>query len=113
MSSPLLIGVSARIYYPHGPVLDLGGVWTKTLHYLEQSVAHWVMSPEVLAVMIPAVESESLVKRSDLSLRGYAEALDGLLLQGGNDIAPADLWRRRRWRPSGTATACATATNST
>jgi putative glutamine amidotransferase len=88
MTAPLLIGVSARIYYPRGPVLDLGGVWTRTLHYLEQSVAHWVMSPEVLAVMIPAVESDSLVRRSDLSLRGYAEALDGLLLQGGNDIAP-------------------------
>lgn len=85
---PLLIGISARIYYPQGPVLDLGGVWTKTLHYLEQSVAHWLMSPRVLAVMIPAVESESLVKRSDLSLRGYAEALDGLVLQGGNDLAP-------------------------
>jgi putative glutamine amidotransferase len=88
LSKPLLIGVSARIYYPGSPVLDLGGVWTKTLHYLEQSVAHWVMSPRVLAVMIPAVESDSLVQRSDLSLRGYAEALDGLLLQGGNDIAP-------------------------
>lgn len=88
MNTPLLIGVSARIYYPRAPVLDLGGVWTKTLHYLEQSVAHWLMSPEVLAVMIPAVESESLVQRSDLSLRGYAEVLDGLLLQGGNDIAP-------------------------
>lgn len=88
MDRPLLIGISARIYYPQGPVLDLGGVWTKTLHYLEQSVAHWVMSPRVLAVMIPAVESESLVKRTDLSLRGYAEALDGLVLQGGNDLAP-------------------------
>ena len=85
---PLLIGVSARLYHPMRPVLDLGGVWTRTLHYLEQSVAHWVMSPQVLAVMIPAVDSESLVKRSDLSLRGYADALDGLLLQGGADIAP-------------------------
>lgn len=85
---PLLIGLSARIYYPQGPVLDLGGVWTKTLHYLEQSVAHWVMSPRVLAVMIPAVETDSLVKRADLSLRGYADALDGLVLQGGNDLAP-------------------------
>jgi putative glutamine amidotransferase len=88
MPRPLLIGVSARIYHPRRPVLDLGGVWTRTLHYLEQSVAHWLMSPQVLAVMIPAVESESLVRRSDLSLHGYAEALDGLLLQGGNDIAP-------------------------
>lgn len=85
---PLLIGVSARLYHPTRPVLDLGGVWTRTLHYLEQSVAHWVMSPQVLAVMIPAVDSESLVKRADLSLRGYADALDGLLLQGGADIAP-------------------------
>jgi len=88
MTTPLLIGVSARIYYPRRPVLDLGGVWTKTLHYLEQSVAHWVMSPQVLAVMIPAVDSDSVVRRGDLSLKGYAEALDGLLLQGGNDIAP-------------------------
>lgn len=85
---PLLIGVSARLYHPTRPVLDLGGVWTRTLHYLEQSVAHWVMSPQVLAVMIPAVDRESLVKRADLSLRGYADALDGLLLQGGADIAP-------------------------
>jgi putative glutamine amidotransferase len=85
---PLLIGISARIYHPQGPVLDLGGVWTRTLHYLEQSVAHWLMSPRVLAVMIPAVERESLVKRADISLQGYAEALDGLVLQGGNDLAP-------------------------
>jgi putative glutamine amidotransferase len=88
MTKPLLIGVSARIYYPASPVLDLGGVWTRTLHYLEQSVAHWLMSPQALAVMIPAVESDSLVKRSDLSLHGYAEMLDGLVLQGGNDLAP-------------------------
>jgi len=88
MNPPLMIGISARIYYPSGPVLDLGGVFTKTLHYLEQSVAHWVMSRDVLAVMIPAVESESIVRRSDVSLRAYAEALDGLVLQGGNDVAP-------------------------
>jgi putative glutamine amidotransferase len=88
MSKPLLIGVSARIYHPGGAVLDLGGVWSKTLHYLEQSVAHWVMSRDVLALMIPAVDRESLVKRSDISLHAYAHSLDGLVLQGGNDIAP-------------------------
>jgi len=84
----LLIGVSARIYYPAGPVLDLGGVWTKTLHYLEQSVAHWVMSGGALPVMVPAVDSDSLVKRAEIDLAHYAEALDGLVLQGGNDVAP-------------------------
>jgi putative glutamine amidotransferase len=84
----LLIGVSARIYYPAGPVLDLGGVWTKTLHYLEQSVAHWVMSGGALPVMVPAVDADSVVKRSEIELAHYAEALDGLVLQGGNDLAP-------------------------
>lgn len=86
--APLLIGVSARIYHPAGPVLDLGGVWTKTLHYLEQSVAHWVMHGGAMAVMIPAVDSGSVVTREDLNLRHYAAALDGLVLQGGNDVAP-------------------------
>jgi len=86
--APLLIGVSARIYYPEGPVLDLGGVWTKTLHFLEQSVAHWVMHGGAMAVMIPAVDSDSVVTRADLNLKHYAAALDGLVLQGGNDVAP-------------------------
>jgi len=84
----LLIGVSARIYYPAGPVLDLGGVWTKTLHYLEQSVAHWVMRGGALPVMIPAVDAGSVVTRDELNLKHFAEALDGLLLQGGNDVSP-------------------------
>src|SRR5688572_18325884 len=84
---PLLIGCSARIYYPgtHGA---LPGVFTKTLHYLEQSVAHWVLSGRAMAVMIPAVTKDSIVTRSDLELHDYAEALDGLVLQGGNDVAP-------------------------
>ncbi|MEO7852721.1 MAG: type 1 glutamine amidotransferase [Rubrivivax sp.] len=87
-TSPLLIGISARIHYPIKPVPDLGGVYTKTLHYLEQSVAHWVMSRGVLALMIPPIEREGLIERSDMSLHAYAEALDGLVLQGGNDLAP-------------------------
>ena len=85
---PLLIGISARIHHPIGPQRDLGGVYTKTLHYLEQSVAHWVLAKGVLAVMIPAIESAGLIRRSDMSLGAYAEHLDGLVLQGGADIAP-------------------------
>lgn len=86
--SPLLIGVSARIYYPNAPILDLGGVWTKTLHYLEQSVALWLMRAGTLPVMIPAFESDSLVRREHFNIRNYVDALDGLVLQGGNDVAP-------------------------
>ena len=84
----LLIGVSARIYYPAGPVLDLGGVWTKTLHYLEQSVAQLLMRHGALPLMIPAVDAQSITQRSDLHLGHYAHELDGLVLQGGNDVAP-------------------------
>jgi len=84
----LLIGVSARIYYPAGPVLDLGGVWTKTLHYLEQSVAQLLMRHGALPLMIPAVDAQSVVQRADLHLGHYAMELDGLVLQGGNDVAP-------------------------
>ena len=86
--APLLIGVSARIYHPDSPVLDLGGVWTKTLHYLEQSVALWLMTQDAVPVMVPAVASGSLQSRKALQLEAYAAALDGLVLQGGADVAP-------------------------
>src|SRR5690348_5162362 len=88
MSQPLLIGISARIHHPSDHPINLGGVYTKTLHYLEQSVTHSVMSKNVLVMMIPAIESEGLIQRSDMRLYHYAEAFDGLLLQVGADIAP-------------------------
>ncbi len=85
---PLLIGLSARIYTPGSAGVELPGVWTKTLHYLEQNAAHWVLSGGAVAVMVPAVDRSSVVLRSDIHLGDYAEALDGLVLQGGNDVAP-------------------------
>lgn len=85
---PLLIGVSARIYYPGTPGILVSGVWTRTLHYLEQSVAHWLLAGGAMPVMVPAVDRDSFVKRSDIDLPHYAQALDGLVLQGGNDVAP-------------------------
>jgi putative glutamine amidotransferase len=86
--TPLLIGLSARIYTPGSAGVELPGVWTKTLHYLEQSAAHWVLSGGAVAVMVPAVDSGSIVLRSDIHLGDYAAALDGLVLQGGNDVSP-------------------------
>jgi putative glutamine amidotransferase len=85
---PLLIGVSSRIYTPGSMGINVSGIWTKNLHYLEQSVAHWVLSGHAMAVMVPAVTKDSIVTRSDLDLDDYAGTLDGLLLQGGNDVAP-------------------------
>ena len=58
---PLLIGVSARIHYPGSAGMPIGGVWSKTVHYLEQSVAHWLLAGGALAVMVPAVDAVSSV----------------------------------------------------
>jgi putative glutamine amidotransferase len=86
--APLLIGISARIYYPQAPLADTGGVFTRTLHYLEQSVAHWILKPHVLALMIPAIEREGLLLPREVNIADYARQLDGLVLQGGNDVSP-------------------------
>lgn len=82
---PLRIGLSARIYHPHPGAT---GLQSKSLHYLEQSVAHWVMSREVMVFMIPSVSGDGMVHRSSIRLSDYPQYLDGLVLQGGADISP-------------------------
>nr|MBL8412270.1 type 1 glutamine amidotransferase [Dechloromonas sp.] len=82
---PLRIGLSARIYHPEPGAT---GLQSKSLHYLEQSVAHWVMSREVMVFMIPSVSGDGIVHRSRIRLSDYPQYLDGLVLQGGADISP-------------------------
>ena len=82
---PLRIGLSARIYHPQPGAT---GLQSKSLHYLEQSVAHWVMSREVMVFMIPSVSGDAIVHRSRIRLSDYAQYLDGLVLQGGADLCP-------------------------
>jgi putative glutamine amidotransferase len=82
---PLRIGFSARIFHPQEGVR---GIQSKSLHYLEQSVAHWVMSRDVMVFMIPSVNHDGRVYRSNIRLRDYAEYMDGLVLQGGADVSP-------------------------
>jgi putative glutamine amidotransferase len=87
MSAPTLkIGVSARILHPQPGAL---GLQSKTLQYLEQSAAHWVMSRDVLVLMVPTVDADGLLHRSNIRLADYARHLDGLVLQGGADVSPA------------------------
>ena len=57
----LLIGLSPRLLHEVPPELGFRG---KTLQYLEQSMAHWVMSLGALVVMVPTVERESLIRRA-------------------------------------------------
>ena len=58
----------------------------KTLQYVEQSIAHWVMSSGALAVMIPSPTGAT--QRGDVTLDHYAQWLDGLVLHGGADVSP-------------------------
>jgi putative glutamine amidotransferase len=83
---PLKIGLSARLLYPDPRRNFLP---TKTVQYLEQSVANWIMSGgEVLAFMVPELNLSSPHLPANISVTDYVNALDGLVLQGGNDIAP-------------------------
>jgi putative glutamine amidotransferase len=82
---PLRIGVSARLLYPDASRAFLP---TKSVQYLEQSVANWIMSAQVLAFMIPEMSLASRHFGHALRAKHYVDALDGLLLQGGADMSP-------------------------
>ena len=79
----LMVGVSACFFHadPNRPIFT-----GKTLQYVEQSIAHWVMSSGALAVMIPSPEGDT--KKGDVTLGDYAERLDALVLEGGSDVWP-------------------------
>lgn len=84
--APLRIGLSARLM--HEPPAELG-FRGKTLQYLEQSVAHWLLAYGALAFMIPTIARDSGVPRASISLGDYIRELDGLMLQGGADVSPS------------------------
>ena len=84
-SRKLMIALSPRILRNKTELIGFPG---RTLQYLEQSVAHWVMSLGAMVVMVPTVERESQIRRAQLDLPDYAMALDGLILQGGADLDP-------------------------
>jgi putative glutamine amidotransferase len=82
---PLKIGLSARLL--HAAPKELG-FRNKTLQYLEQSIAHWIMAHGAIALMIPTISSNAEVTRRGISVRSYVRELDGLVLQGGADVCP-------------------------
>jgi len=85
MRRTLRIGVSARIFHPES---GSTGLRSKNLQYLEESIAQWVMSRDVLVFMVPTVNTNGLLHPSNITMRHYARHLDGLVLQGGADVAP-------------------------
>ncbi|MDP9900192.1 gamma-glutamyl-gamma-aminobutyrate hydrolase family protein [Variovorax ginsengisoli] len=58
----------------------------KTLQYVEQSIAHWLMSAGAMVVMVPCPTGETA--RGDTNLSHYAEWLDGVVMHGGVDVWP-------------------------
>ena len=82
MSRRLRIGVSARIQYGDAAK---PGYLKKNIYYLEQSFARWLQSAGALVYLVPDVVDRD---SSALTLADYATELDGLVLQGGTDIAP-------------------------
>jgi len=82
---PLKIGLSARLM--HAPPSELG-FRGKTLQYLEQSIAHWIMAHGAIVLMIPTLSATAEVSRRGISVRSYVRELDGLVLQGGADVSP-------------------------
>ena len=82
---PLKVGLSPRFLHTAPREMGFRG---KTLQYLEQTVAHWLMAAGALVFMIPSIAGGSLLRRGNLRLADYVAELDGLVLQGGADVSP-------------------------
>ena len=85
MTTPLKIGLSPRFLHKAPRELGFRG---KTLQYLEQSVAHWLMTLDTLVFMLPSIEGGGLLRRGNIRPEDYVAELDALVLQGGSDVSP-------------------------
>ena len=83
VTTRLKIGISACFFHPD-PLRPAFA--SKTLQYVEQSMAHWVMSAGALPVMIPSPDGDTAP--GDVHFDDYAQWLDGLVLHGGADVWP-------------------------
>ena len=83
MKQRLKIGISACFLHPDPHRAAFG---KKTLQYVEQSMAHWLMSGGAMPVMIPSPAGDTA--RGDVLLEDYAQWLDGLVMHGGADVWP-------------------------
>lgn len=76
----LRIGISACFMHadPLRPIFK-----GKTLLYLVEPMSNWLMRDGLLTFLIPPIPPHC-----PLSLQDYVDDLDGLILQGGADVAP-------------------------
>lgn len=88
----LRIGITARFFHK-APVES--GLNDKGLLYLEESMGHWLLSQGALPFLIPSFGE------TGNPAGAFADALDGLVLQGGIDISPQTYGEkplREEWR---------------
>jgi putative glutamine amidotransferase len=78
-----MIGISACFFHADAARPIFTG---KTLQYVEQSIAHWVMSTGALALMVPSPVGDT--QKGDATLADFAAQLDALVLEGGSDVWP-------------------------
>lgn len=93
----LRVGISSRLLHPEE---GAKGHYGRTRAFLEASIAHWVMSRDALAFMIPTVSTEGSLHRSAVRIRDFAESLDALVLNCGSDVSPltySDTAARPEW----------------
>jgi putative glutamine amidotransferase len=83
MTTELLIGISACLMHPD-PTRKAAA--SKTLQFIEQSTAHWIMSGGAMPVMVPSPLGDTTAKQ--ITCADYAQRLDGLVLHGGADVWP-------------------------
>ena len=77
------IGISACLFHPDP---QRRSAPSKTLQWIEQSTAHWLMAGGALPVMVPSPFGDTA--RGEVGVADYAAWLDGLVLHGGADVAP-------------------------
>ena len=79
----LRIGISACFFHPDG---ERQAAPSKTLLWIEQSTAHWIMSEGAMPVMVPPFVGQTF--RGGVTVQDYAEWLDGIVMHGGVDVWP-------------------------
>jgi len=85
VSAAVRLGISASFFHADVTRPIFKGM---TLQYIEQNVAHWLMQRDALAFMVPSPDGSTRRAHSRVTLDAYADALDGLVLMGGSDVAP-------------------------
>lgn len=86
MNSNIKIGISAK-FHKKAPVFY--GECDRHIQYLETSIAKWIARNGALPFMIPSESDKNAMSEKTLNVKGFAQEMDALILQGGVDVHPS------------------------